>query len=105
MKYLLLVYGGAHEGVEPTEEIIDSGELIDHAPVADPINATTVRVRDRAVTTAAGPYLESGERLAGYLVVDCDGAEQAIAIAARLPAAGTGAVEVRPLMGSNGMEM
>lgn len=105
MKYLLLVYGDAHASIELTEEIIDSGELIDHAPVADPINATTVRVRDRIVAIAAGPYQESGERLAGYLVVDCDGVEHATAIAARLPAARTGAVEVRPLMGSNGMEM
>jgi hypothetical protein len=86
-------------------EIAESGELVDHAPLADPINTKTIRVRDEVLETTEGPFLESKEHLAGYFVVDCDSAERATEIAARFPDARYCAVEVRPVMDLSGMEM
>jgi hypothetical protein len=88
-----------------TEEITESGELLGYGPLADPINTKTVRVRDDALTTTDGPFLESKEHLAGYFVIDCDSVERAVAIASRFPDARSCAVEVRPIMDSTGMEM
>jgi hypothetical protein len=87
------------------EEITDSGELLGHIPLADPINATTVRSRDRAVISSDGPFLASKEQLVCCFVVDCDSPRRAVAIAARFPGAHACAAEVRPIMESSGLEM
>jgi hypothetical protein len=59
--------------------------------------ATTVRVRngDRLVTD--GPYAETKEVLAGYYVLECDSIDEACQLAAKIPAAEQGAIEVRPV--------
>ncbi|MGH0029662.1 MAG: YciI family protein [Myxococcota bacterium] len=59
--------------------------------------ATTQRVRGGKVLTTDGPFAETKEVLGGFYLVDCDDLDQALAIAARLPAARVGAVEVRPV--------
>jgi len=86
-------------------EIRESGELLDGHALADPGATRTVRVRDGLPAVTDGPYVESKEQMAGLFVLDCATAERAEEIAARLPDARFGAVELRPVMGSSGEEM
>jgi hypothetical protein len=72
--------------------ILQGGERL--RPVAD---ATTVRVRDGEVLATDGPFAETKERLGGYFLVDCTDLDQAIEVAAKIPGARTGSVEVRPI--------
>jgi hypothetical protein len=111
VKYMLLIYSDPAtprwigEVAALAKEFTDSGELLGHVPLADPINATTVQVRDGAVIRADGPFAASKEQLACCFVVDCDSVRRAVAIATRFPRVHTCAVEVRPVMESTGMEM
>jgi hypothetical protein len=59
-------------------------------------SATTVRVRGGDVLLTDGPFAETKEQLAGYYVVECDTLDDAIEIAAAVPGARLGAVEIRP---------
>jgi hypothetical protein len=56
---------------------------------------TAMTVRDGLVTD--GPYAETKEQIGGYLLVDCDSLDEAIEVAAQVPVAATGSVEIRPL--------
>jgi hypothetical protein len=64
-------------------------------PVA---TATTVRVRDDERLLTDGPYAETKEQLGGFYMLECKDLDEALAWAARIPEAKTGAVEVRPVM-------
>jgi hypothetical protein len=72
--------------------ILQGGERL--RPIAD---ATTVRVREGEVLATDGPFAETKERLGGYFLVDCKDLDQAIEVAAKIPGARTGSVEVRPI--------
>jgi hypothetical protein len=63
-------------------------------PVAD---ATTVRVRNDEVLAADGPFAETKEQIGGYYVVECQDLDEAIEVAAKIPTARHGAVEIRPI--------
>jgi hypothetical protein len=63
-------------------------------PTAD---ATTVRVRDGAVITSDGPFAETKEQIGGYYLVDCKDLDEAIDVAAKIPGARVGSIEVRPI--------
>lgn len=82
-------------------EVTESGELIVAAGLADPVNTRTIRARGGIPVTTDGPFIESKEQLAGYVVVDCESAERAAEIAARIPFA---VVEVRPIVDMSGQE-
>jgi len=60
--------------------------------------ATTVRVRDGEVFVTDGPFAETREQLGGFTVAEFDSPEDAVAMAARVPTAAIGSVEVRPLL-------
>jgi len=60
-------------------------------------DATSVRVRDGEVITSDGPFAETKEQIGGYFVVDCPDLDQAIEIAAKIPGASIGTIEVRPI--------
>ena len=60
--------------------------------------ATTVRVRDGKRLTTDGPFAETKEQLGGYYLVEAADLDQAIAMAAKIPGARLGSVEVRPIM-------
>ncbi len=67
--------------------------------LADPETATTVREQDGKTLTTDGPFVAVKEALGGYLLFEADDLDAAIALAARIPAAGMGgAVEVRPIV-------
>ena len=75
------------------EGTLRGGEVLDH-----PSSATTVRVRQGETLLTDGPFAESKEQLTGYFIFECDNLDQALALAVRIPGAGHGAVEVRPLL-------
>ena len=60
-------------------------------------DATTVRVRNGEVLTTDGPYAETKEQLGGYYMVDCKDLDEAIEVAAKIPGARVGSIEVRPI--------
>jgi hypothetical protein len=60
-------------------------------------DATTVRVRNGETLTTDGPFAETKEQLAGYFLIDCKDLDEAIAVAARIPGAKEGSIEVRPI--------
>jgi hypothetical protein len=64
-------------------------------------SATTVRLREGKTLTTDGPFAETKEQLGGFYLVACDNLDQAIEIAAQIPGAATGCIEVRPVMEFN----
>src|SRR6266849_4174126 len=60
--------------------------------------ATTVRVRNGKTVTTDGPFAETKEQLGGYYLVEAKDLDEAVVIAARIPGARTGTIEVRPIM-------
>ncbi len=86
------------------EELGATGEKIVSSPLAYPELTTQVRVVDGATMTTDGPFAEVKEQLAGFYLIECDTAERAVAIAAKVPEAAFGVVEVRPLMDRSAFE-
>ena len=112
MRYMLLIYGDeSQDPSDPTPEemdalfepwfaydarwapVIRAGEAL--LPTA---TATTVRMRDGERMVTDGPFAETREQLGGFYVIECDGLDRALEIAAECPGALTGSVEVRPIM-------
>jgi hypothetical protein len=80
-----------------TEEIRRSGNFVACNRLLVPETAMTVRVRDGKVSTTDGPYAETKEQLGGYFVIEAKDMNEAIGIAARIPGAWHGCVEIRPI--------
>jgi hypothetical protein len=72
--------------------VLQGGERL--RPTSD---ATTVRVRDGETLTTDGPFAETKEQVGGYFLVDCKDLDEAIEIAAKIPGAAHGSIEVRPI--------
>ena len=81
-----------------TEELAAAGELIVSEALADASLTRRVSVRDGQTLTTDGPFAEAKELLAGFFLLDCDGPERAVEIAAQIPEAAFGLVEVRPIL-------
>jgi hypothetical protein len=60
-------------------------------------SATTVRVRDGETVTSDGPFAETKEQMGGFYLVDCKDLDEAIEVAAAIPGAAHGSIEVRPI--------
>ncbi len=88
---MLKEYGGFTQGIIAAGNFKGSNRL---QPVA---TATSVRVRDGKTLLTDGPFAETAEQLGGYYLIDAANLDDAIAIAARIPGARTGTVEVRPI--------
>ena len=80
-----------------TKAIQQSGNLLGGNDLQPVQNATTVRVRGGKVSTTDGPFAETKEQLGGYYLVEAADLNEAIQIAARIPSAKLGAIEVRPV--------
>jgi hypothetical protein len=108
--YMLLLY--AEEGDEAveaerwaqlpewlalTEQLRESGVLLGNGPLSATSMATTVRVRGGDTEITDGPFAVTKEVLGGYYLIRCEDLDQALQIAARLPTARYGSVEIRPL--------
>ena len=112
VRYLLMIYGdeaGYEAATEEQREALrnEYGRIAagwgDRLRGGDELalstSATTVRVRSEEQLVTDGPFAETKEQLGGYFIVDVDDLDTAIALAAELPGAQTGAIEVRPLIG------
>jgi hypothetical protein len=80
-----------------TSGIADSGELVTADRLADADTATCVRVRDGKMVLTDGPFAETTEQLGGFYIVDVPDLDRALALAAQIPNAWDGVVEVRPI--------
>jgi hypothetical protein len=83
---------------EFTESVAKSGALQSGEPLMPTNTATTVRVRNSKTLTTDGPFAETKEQLGGYYLVNCKDLDEAIGLAARIPAATDGSIEIRPVM-------
>jgi hypothetical protein len=81
-----------------TESIRGSGNMVAGDALQPTSTATTVRVRNGETLTTDGPFAETKEQLGGYYVIEAKDADEALAIAARIPGARHGSIEVRPVM-------
>ena len=82
---------------EFTAAIRKSGHFTACNRLLPPHAATTVRVRNGKVSTTDGPYAETKEQLGGYYVIEARDLDEAVQVAARIPGAWIGCVEVRPI--------
>lgn len=110
MKYMLLIYHDEQaldeaqrqdcyvESTQLAHDIKSSGEYLAANPLHPTSMATTVRVREGKRLVTDGPFAETHEQLGGYFLVDTKDLDAAIAIAARIPMARKGTVEIRPLI-------
>ncbi|TYL90886.1 YciI family protein [Bradyrhizobium rifense] len=113
MQYLLLIYRNeAQQGqMEPadyqkllaeysayTQSIVQSGHFKAGDGLQPTKTATTVRVRDGKTLATDGPFAETREQLGGYYLVEARDLDTAIELAARIPGARDGSIEVRPVM-------
>ena len=80
---------------EFTEALRASGHLVDCNRLLPPATATTLRVRDGRVSTTDGPFAETREVFGGYYLIDARDRQAALEIAARIPGARKGCIEVR----------
>ena len=83
--------------VKIQEELTARGQYLAGHPLYPSSAATTVRVRDGKRLVTDGPFAETREQLGGYMIIDVEDLDQALAIAARVPLARTSTVEVRPV--------
>jgi hypothetical protein len=105
MKYLCLVYGEerALQGMDDKhcldfdESIRKSGNCVASEALESVTTATTVRVRNGKVTIVDGPFAETKEALAGFYLIEAKDLDEAITIAAKIPPAEVGSIEVRPI--------
>ena len=74
-----------------------SGHFIAGAPLEPSRTATSVRVKTGKTVTTDGPFAETKEQLGGYYLVEAKDLDEAIRIAARIPNARDGSIEVRPI--------
>ena len=113
MQYLLLIYH-SEAGFEKTtetdraalyqeygqlrEELSEKGQFLGGNQLGATTKATSVRVRDGKRVVTDGPFAETKEQLGGYFLVDAKDLDEAMAIAARIPSARNGTIEVRPIV-------
>ena len=110
VKYMLLIYHDERalseaeraecyaESTQLAREIYSRGQYLAANPLHPASTATSVRVRNGKRLVTDGPFAETREQLGGYFLIDAKDLDEAIAIAARIPMARKGTVEVRPVV-------
>ena len=81
-----------------TEMVLKLGVMKSGSQLGPVATATTVRIRDGETITTDGPFAETKEQFAGFYILDCKDLDQALELAARIPGAKHGSIEVRPLV-------
>ena len=81
-----------------TQDIVSAGNFKAGDPLQPTSTATTVRQREGKTLVTDGPFAETKEQLGGYYLIEAKDLDEAIAIAARVPSAQSGSIEVRPIM-------
>ena len=118
MKYILLVHHNEEvlgslsktdlqqmreESVRLANDINVSGHYLDAAPLEPVSTAVSLRVREGKRLVTDGPFAETREQLGGYFFIDAGDLDEALDIAARIPGARIGSVEIRPVMEIDGL--
>lgn len=115
MKYMLLVYMNEQamteterqqcyvESARLTQDLDAKGQYVAAAPLHPVSTATSVRVRDGESLVTDGPFAETREQLGGFYIIDANDLDEAIAVAARIPPAQKGTIEIRPVMEIEGL--
>jgi hypothetical protein len=118
MKYMLLVHhdevafdqiGNAQqqqmlaESVALTHQLHANGQYLSASPLQPAATAVIVRQREGKTIVTDGPFIETREQIAGYFLIDAKDLNEAVSIAARVPGARIGPVEVRPLREITGL--
>lgn len=113
MQYILLIYENEAElkSRNPEERqrifgeylaftaaIKQSGHMRAGEPLEPVTTATTVRVKEGKTLRTDGPFAETREQLGGFYIVEAKDLDEAVSLAARIPGAKTGAIEVRPIL-------
>jgi len=113
MRYALLIYANEQDWATQTEEqsqaqyqeymaftkdIVDRGMQQAGEALQPTSTATTVRVKNGEAVTTDGPFAETKEQLGGFYIVECKDLDEAIEVAARIPDARGGSIEVRPVL-------
>jgi hypothetical protein len=112
MKYLCMIYSEEARWDRMSKEELDtvrgeygaftasirgSGHYIGGEPLEPTATATTVRVRNGKIGTTDGPFAETKEQLGGFYLIEAKDLNDAIQVAARIPTAKMGSIEVRPI--------
>ena len=110
MRYMLLIYLEERtlaeterqqcylESAQLAQEIHSRGQYLAAAPLHPTSTATSIRVRDGKRLVTDGPFAETREQLGGYFLIEAKNLDEAMDIAARIPMAKKGTVEVRPVI-------
>jgi hypothetical protein len=112
MRYMLLIYDDEAAAAQATqeeqeiayvdyarytEEVTNRGILLAGDALMPTHTATTVRVRDGKILTTDGPFAETKEQLGGFYMLNCKDLDEATELAAKIPGARHGSVEIRPV--------
>jgi hypothetical protein len=109
MKYMLLIYMAQDaltqgeretcygESTRLAHDLKATGKYISASPLHPVASARSVRVREGKRLVTDGPFAETHEALGGYYLIDAKDLDDAIAVAARIPGARKGTVEIRPI--------
>jgi hypothetical protein len=110
MRYLLMIYGDESVELNPdamqkmmsaygafTDEVKSAGVYQTGEALQPTATATTVRVRSGETLITDGPFADTKEQLGGFYLLDCKNLDEAVAYAAKIPAAQGGSIEVRPI--------
>lgn len=118
MKFILLVHhdetafekmsdetkkGLLTESIGLCHQLDAKGEYVHASPVHPAATATLVRVRDGRPLVTDGPFIETREQMAGYFLIEAKDRDEAVAIAAKVPGARIGTVEVRQVREITGL--
>src|SRR6185369_11688102 len=110
MKYMLLIYLEEKslddiyrqqcyaESTQLCQNLAAGGKFLAANPLHPTATATSIRVRDGKALVTDGPFAETREQLGGYFLVDAKDLDEAISIAAKIPGARRGTVEIRPVI-------
>jgi hypothetical protein len=111
MRYALLIYGAESADSQASKEEQEAvmaaynafGErykeqILGGEALLETSSATTVRKRNGKTLTTDGPFAETKEQLGGFYLVNCNDLDEALQIAANIPGAVSGSIEVRPIM-------
>jgi hypothetical protein len=110
VKYMLLIYGDENalnaaereqcyrDSTELAHQLHAAGQYLAASPLQSTSTATSVRVRDGKPLVIDGPFAETREQLGGYFLIEAKNVDEAVAVAARIPLARLGTVEVRPIV-------
>ena len=110
MRYMLLVYQDEQalndterqacyvESTQLAHDLNSKGQFVATAPLQPVATATSVRIRDGRRIVTDGPFAETREQLGGFYMIHAQDLDEAIGIAARIPGARKGTVEIRPVV-------